>query len=317
MDYGEILDEALQLYKNNAALVIAIAATVYVPLALLQLIWALTMTSPQPGSMPNPAMLASTGLLGFLFLFAALFMSGAMTKAVADRYLDTPSSVGSAYGFVLRRAWPYLGTIIMCGLLVTAGFFLLIVGAVIFAFWTAFATIVFVVEGKADAAAIARSRQLAAGNWGRIFVVGLIIALMTWIAQAILQLPFTWGLAAAMGAKGATVGSALGSAISSVVVAPFSTIIMVLLYFDIRVRQEGFDLELLAQSLGGKPPPVPLPGTVLPAPGAPSPPAPEVAAAPGAPPPPAASAIELPPQAWGSPPVPPAEADTKPPEAGS
>ena len=57
---------------------------------------------------------------------------------------------------------------------------------------------------------------------------------------------------------GAHVGEQVASALVNVFVTPFSTAALILLYFDIRVRKEGFDLELLAQSMeGGAPPPQP------------------------------------------------------------
>ena len=40
-------------------------------------------------------------------------------------------------------------------------------------------------------------------------------------------------------------------------VAPIGTIAMILFYYDIRIRKEGFDLQMLASSLGVEPvPPV-------------------------------------------------------------
>jgi hypothetical protein len=44
----------------------------------------------------------------------------------------------------------------------------------------------------------------------------------------------------------------LGTAIQQVLnllVAPFSSIAWILLYYDLRIRKEGFDLEVLAKSM--------------------------------------------------------------------
>ena len=43
---------------------------------------------------------------------------------------------------------------------------------------------------------------------------------------------------------------AIGTSIATVLTQPFSQLVAVLLYFDLRVRKEGFDLEILAKQLG-------------------------------------------------------------------
>ena len=41
--------------------------------------------------------------------------------------------------------------------------------------------------------------------------------------------------------------------LAQVVVTPFTTIVPVLLYFDMRIRKEGLDLAIMAQELGRAP----------------------------------------------------------------
>jgi hypothetical protein len=63
---------------------------------------------------------------------------------------------------------------------------------------------------------------------------------------------------------------------SSVITTPFMAAVLVLIYFDLRVRKEGFDLEVLAQGVGGSVPAggwaVPPPSGGWPPPAAPWPP---------------------------------------------
>jgi hypothetical protein len=49
---------------------------------------------------------------------------------------------------------------------------------------------------------------------------------------------------------GQTVSTLLQS-LAGALVLPFSVATTVLLYFDIRVRKEGFDVEMLARGMGG------------------------------------------------------------------
>jgi hypothetical protein len=258
MGLGEILGEALNLYVKNMALMMAIAAAVYVPLTVIQLVADLVTEPPTLGQPMGGGGFIKI-LLNLLLIPFALFMTGAMTKAVADRYLDNSTSVGAAYGYVLERGGPYLTTVLLSALLVMVGMCLFVIPGIIFAFWTAFAGCVFVLEGHANVDAIYRSRALAAGNWGRLFVLGLLVLLITIVVQAIFNVPLALVMKALLDLKGIAIAATLAGGVAGIIIGPFSTIVLVLLYFDIRVRKEGFGLAHLAQSFQGKPPVAPPP----------------------------------------------------------
>jgi hypothetical protein len=39
----------------------------------------------------------------------------------------------------------------------------------------------------------------------------------------------------------------------NVLTTPYTNLVVVLLYFDARIRKEGFDMEVMARELGGQP----------------------------------------------------------------
>jgi len=43
---------------------------------------------------------------------------------------------------------------------------------------------------------------------------------------------------------------AIGSTASAVLVSPLTSIVATLVYFDLRIRQEGFDLQVMAREVG-------------------------------------------------------------------
>jgi hypothetical protein len=110
--------------------------------------------------------------------------------------------------------------------------------------------------------AIRRSVFLARGNLGRIFLMSFLMSMVSWTASAICQGPFMV-LAAVLAIKSrgvvpmwvsvpgdvaAGVGRALG--------APLLMIGLALIYYDARVRKEGFDLQQMLESIeqqGAKP----------------------------------------------------------------
>lgn len=237
--YGGILDAVLELYRQNFLLFVGIAGVVYIPLAVAQVFFA-------GGAGASTTREAAGGIVAIVSFFLAIFVSGAMTKAVSDVYLGAEASVVGSYAYVMRRWPPYLWTNLLCVLLVWVGTLLCIIPGIIFAFWIAFASEVFVIEGPSGWQAVQRSRQLISGHWGRAFVLMFLVGILALIIQMI---PVAI-IAAVL--QGSAVGQALTATwqgISNAVVTPFSTAALILLYYDIRIRKEAFDLAVLAENM--------------------------------------------------------------------
>lgn len=133
---GELLDQAIRLYRRNFVTFIGIIALVYVPLMVLQTA-ATTLLSSSLGSIANSRSpeaifsnyaywggILSTFVIGFLrFVFVQGIATGALTRAVADNYLGRTTSIMDAYRSI-GKSWPSLiGALLLVGLL---GFVILI-----------------------------------------------------------------------------------------------------------------------------------------------------------------------------------------------
>lgn len=247
LGYGGILDQAFELYRQNFVLFAGIAGVVFVPLALAQALF-FSQIAPSPLGEPSPEAVISSLIPVLALAFFSMFTTGAMTKAVSERYLGRPASIGESYGYVLRRGFAFVGTLLLGGLLVCAGALLCGVGAIIFSFWVAFLSQVFVIEGLGGTAAIQRSRQIAGGHWGRIFVLQLLVNLLVQLVAAI---PAGFiGVVLRHNPLMVQVVSALWQGVTNTFLIPIPITAMILLYYDIRIRKEAFDLQVLAQSLG-------------------------------------------------------------------
>jgi hypothetical protein len=251
MEYGELFNEAFDLYKRNFSIFFGIGAVVFIPFGLLS---ALAIRS-QVGS----------ALVNLIFLVPLVAAYGAIVKALADRYLGKPATIASSWSYILRRLAPYFFTMIVAGLLVTVGFFLLCVPGIIFAFWVAFVVPVIVVEDRYYWDAIQRSRELAAGQWMRIFVVALLTSIMSWVISAAVmaifglilgvQIALSPGMGQGAGmATGTLMAWQIAYGLIQAALTPITSLLVVLLYFDVRVRKEGYDIQLLAEEMGELPP---------------------------------------------------------------
>jgi len=276
LGYGGLLDQTFELYRENFLLFAGITGVVYVPLALLQV--ALVPQSftgfplpPGPEDMPTPPPeLGGVLLYGFIAMLLGIFVPGVVTKAIADRYLNQPASIGASYGYIFRRFFPYLWTwivvvfvvsVIVIGFSLLLGLLsaavplaapLLIALAGILIVWVmlrcSLVGQVFVVEQLAGMRAVNRSWQLAGGYAFRIFVAFVLL----YILILVLSVALSMGLGTVAAISQASpmrflVGFMQG--VLQMLLAPIPLILLTLLYFDLRVRKEAFDLQLLAQSL--------------------------------------------------------------------
>lgn len=249
----QLFDEIFSLYRKNFMLFFGIVGLVYIPIGILNGFISM-------GSVPADFFSTDTSqtsfnpldfVTGILTWIAAAAAMAALSKAISERYLGRDATITRSYNFILGRLPAYLFTLIMVILSMAVGALLLLIGLIIALFWFAFVNPVFVIEGRAYSDAMKRSRELAKGNWSRIFLVGLLTFLLTFLvelgASAIAGLIFNPFESASL-PMFAFLSNAL-TGIADAFVLPIGLMGTVLLYFDIRVREEGYDLELLAKDL--------------------------------------------------------------------
>jgi len=253
----EIVDQSFRLYRSNFLVFFGIAAVIYVPMQVVQ-------------SIPVVGAIAV-----LVYLPLVLIGNAALTKAVSDRYLGEASSIGAAFRAIWKRFWPLLGTLLLAYLFVASGLILLIVGAIVFGFWVAFISQVFVIEDKRYMAAVWRSRFLIGkGVWGELVVLMMIVGILTGIIQGAVGAIF--GVPAYFLGHGEEVVKSplvlLAFGLVQSLVLPIGQAAAVLLYYDSRIRKEGFDLEMLAREMGmapARPAPAAPAGATPPDPGKP------------------------------------------------
>lgn len=112
----------------------------------------------------------------------------------------------------------------------------------------------YVLEMRGAVGSLARSWELMKGNVLKALALMVIVGVVVSIIQGIISAPlaFAVGAGQAKGAEASLVLQAINTivtAILSTVFAPFTSIVAILLYYDMRIRKEGFDLELLARDL--------------------------------------------------------------------
>jgi hypothetical protein len=265
MSVGDIIDEALSLYRKNLIIFFGIAIIPGLISAILMLLFLPEVSTPDSDIRSLTDQFTTTdafNMIGrasgiiLISVLGALFANVALVRAVADRYLGREASIASAYGFVLPRFLPYLGTVFVLGLVFFVavlpaivpliGFIVTLVLFILLAFMSVFINEVFVVEDIRYFNAFQRSRELARENWGRIFLLCLLWFVISFI------LGLAAGLLKDLLFSGQGAMSTFISEILNAILLPVFLTSLVLLYFDVRVRKEGFDLQLLADELAAR-----------------------------------------------------------------
>jgi len=84
-----------------------------------------------------------------------------------------------------------------------------------------------------------------------MFVIFLMVWVMSWLVAAIFQVPFAFLVTAQHTVSfGTLVLQHLSGFVSQVLVGPIGTIAFSLMYYNLRVRKEAFDIQHLMASLG-------------------------------------------------------------------
>jgi hypothetical protein len=284
MPLPELLDELFRLYRNYFGLIVGVALLVVLP----GLIWTLvtgtyrltfnsysnlfpsrfgaqttTLTSQQLSDMIGLILL---GALGSIVI--APFSVGAVYRAVTDVALGRPATVGSVLRETLARYFPLLGLIALAALIFLAWLIAFVIGLFLIVVWIGVGVLgvwllirwwltvaAMMAEDIGPINGLRRSWNLVGGMWWRTFGIWLVVIILRFVIG--LALGFFFGIIAGFVLSGDLLLAvvAVGSTLLGAIVSPILTIGTVLLYFDLRVRKEGLDLDQLAQQTSPGPAP--------------------------------------------------------------
>jgi hypothetical protein len=255
MGVGELLDAAIKLYRSQWKSLMAIVAIALVPVTFLQAFLTREIGAPFAEPTVTQAEFESTllvaGILSSIqFFLVQPFLTAAVARASVDVYLGRPVLLGPTLRFAVSRIHSILWISILGILAVALGFILLIVPGVIVLVRYVFGSTVLVVEGRKGTKALGRSWRLAKGHFWKVLGTYVLALIMAGIVASIIRIPGN-ELFSAVGPAGWPF-YAIGLSLAAILTTPFTTLISVLLYFDLRIRKEAFDLEIMAQEMSSQ-----------------------------------------------------------------
>jgi hypothetical protein len=234
----EIVDVAFTLYRQQPLTYVLAAAVGNVPSLFATLVI-------QSG---NDNANGAATFAGLLLMFFSSILYGIMSAVVIQlgsrAYLGQTSDLGEA----IRLTLPRTVTLVLAGIERTLIYGLAFVLA-IFPFFYVFARYFAVIpaialEGTGFQASFKRSGQLSEGRKRHI----LNTLILVWIIYFVVAIGF--GTVAQFLTGGNRVLAVLVETLVTVIIYPVLALTEMVLYYDARIRGEGFDLEQMAEGLG-------------------------------------------------------------------
>jgi len=281
MTTGMVLDRSFRLYLDNFALMVGLSAILNVPLLFISfMLSASRIDVTKLNGATVVAILIGVILFLLTLIIVAPMIGGATALAVSDIYLGKSATAGAVLSAAWRKVWTLLKTqiivgLILFGLMLAAGMVLgavagimtlisvpavlvlfvfgmgmlvCLVGIVILFLSYALIAPIVMIEGSDRGREIRnRSWRLVEGNRLKVFLIFLILV----VIQVLVQGGVAVVSAITFGLGNASITASVLDGIISILLTPLSAIAITLLYYDFRIRKEGFDLEMLSQSIGG------------------------------------------------------------------
>ena len=283
MEFGEILDGSLQLFRRHFGLFLKLSlAVMWLPLAFSLYFRARFLGFGAMNPQATAALLQSEAVslaalvLVWIVLYGAgmLMLTAGSIRVISDSYLGREPEFGESMRFGISKIVPLFlvglgkGLLLLLLYILCAGVMFLTAAAGgmavllvfiegVLAIWLVLyvacgymvTTPVVVLETlNSNLDAFGRSWALTKGMRGRLFGLVFVAYLLASLVPSLV-----------LSAVGALVGEVAPAAIFAwtviaavlpVVLTPIIPCVLTLAYYDLRVRHEGFDLQLLSEQLG-------------------------------------------------------------------
>ena len=239
LSFGELLDGALVLLRRHFGLVLGIAVVCEGIPTAMDVYIGLT-----GGASQNPGLSLLDRLLT---LVGSVLVTGATVRVVSEAYLGRSPLFGDAMRFAGSRFGAILGANIMSGILTFLATLALVIPGIVVACGYSVAAEAAALESGSSSDALRRSWELTKGFRWKALALGV-------VSIGLILVVFV-GAGVVGGILGGVMGGldvvlvVLGACVS-LLIYPVISCVFTVFYYDLRVRKEGFDLEMLSRQLG-------------------------------------------------------------------
>lgn len=221
MNLGELIKRSWEVYTKNLGMLILVIILGMLLMGVFLIPGIIALMVGMAGATSNQEMILNafsiTGLVIFIISFvlamlASIIYGAALIKAVGMAEGGEKIDIKKVFSVAYQKFWPILGSSIIAGAIMLAGFILLIIPGLVAMVYLQFVIYVVIFEDKWGFEAVRRSFELVKGNFWWVVLIILIVALGSGILGSI---PYVGG-------------------IISFILAPLWQVIMFVLYKNLR-----------------------------------------------------------------------------------
>ena len=243
---GGIFRESLVLYREMWAQLLRIVA----PSAIISAIVYFFIFARQPdltGTPSAPATAPATLSFVALVLFLSLAVTTLGITTISERFLGAPVTISRAYLRFADVFFPLLGTLVFASIIIVVGLFTFVIPGLVIYGWFCLAPAVVTIEGEGGIGALKRSYVIVKGYWNKAFFAVVLLAVLQLIVASLI-----YSMSKMLGAfPGITeVSEFLSILLPLLIIEPFKIAATTLLYYDLRIRKEGYTLQTMADEIG-------------------------------------------------------------------
>jgi hypothetical protein len=250
---GEILDAAAALYRSRFGALVRYAAIVVLP---VQALLAIVLLSAQPdrysvgitGS-AQPQFRTDSAQLGAFFvvlvvgLITHAFIVAVTTRVVANQYVDHVEGTARLLSTTGRRFFAVIGVSLLVAICQLVGTIACFVGMFVPMAFFAVAIPALLLERRGVGGALSRSIELTKRHFWHVLGVVLTATLIGALLNAALAAGLNIFTRSASPTT-AVLAQGAANAVASILTTPFVAAATVALYFDLRIRDEAFDVQM-------------------------------------------------------------------------
>jgi hypothetical protein len=242
---SEIIDSSFNILREHYGDFVTAAAVMYLPMLAVALLFPF---DPRGGSVSS----ATTVLTRLIFpIFWVSLTNAAISVLTSQIFRGETPDIRAALEHTLRRALPLSVVVVLLWAATGIAFiFLFIPALLVLARW-GLAITVAALEPTGVTETFARASRLSEGN--RVHYLGTLALVFVLYIIAAVTVTFIAGLGTAL--LHTTAVAIVSGALLSIFLQPVIGVAQALLYFDMRIRNEGYDLQLMSEQLAADPAP--------------------------------------------------------------
>jgi predicted secreted protein len=236
------MNTAVDIYRRRFWTLIRLGAIFIFP---IEVVYAIVFTAAASGS--------ANAISELVLVLTGQLATAACLKAVSDTYIGHPTSWRSSFDFVWHRVGQVVALAVIEVVIVGIGLLLIVVPGVYLLVVLLVATPALLLENLNPILAMQRSRELVRGMWFRTAGTYLLSSIFVFLVALVPSLLFIRVSAGTHVTNTHPLAGQIASVVTSMLTTPFMAAVVVLIYYDLRVRKEGLDLDALARGVAVDP----------------------------------------------------------------